>query len=36
MKMEDEVIDSEFDNVVICAGVNTQKFANALGDKMNV
>ena len=36
MKIEDEVINSEFDNVVICAGVNTQKFANALGDKMNV
>jgi len=36
MKMEDEVIDDAFDNVVICAGVNTQKFANALGDKMNV
>ena len=36
VKMEDEVIDYTFDNAVICAGVNTQKFANALGDKMNV
>jgi D-amino-acid dehydrogenase len=26
----------EFDNVVICAGVNTQRFANMLGDSMNV
>ena len=36
MKKEDEVIDEAFDNAVICAGVNTQKFAIALGDKMNV
>ena len=36
MKKEGEVIDNAFDNAVICAGVNTQKFANALGDKMNV
>ena len=36
MKKEDEEIDEAFDNVVICAGVNTQKFASALGDKMNV
>jgi len=36
MKKEDEVIEGTFDNAVICAGVNTQKFANALGDKMNV
>ena len=36
MKKEDEEIDEAFDNVVICAGVNTQKFAIALGDKMNV
>ena len=36
MRVEDEMIDDTFDNAVICAGVNTQKFANALGDKMNV
>ena len=36
MKKEDEVIEGTFDNAVICAGVNTQEFANALGDKMNV
>ena len=36
MKREDEVIDEAFDHAVICAGVNTQKFAIALGDKMNV
>ena len=36
MKKEDEEIDEAFDNVVICAGVNTQRFAIALGDKMNV
>jgi len=36
MKMEDGMIEDTFDNAVICAGVNTQKFANALGDKMNV
>ena len=28
--------NKEFDNVVICAGVNTQEFANKLGDAMNV
>ena len=26
----------EYENVVICAGVNTQNFANKLGDSMNV
>ena len=30
-------LDSEeYANVVICAGVNTQDFANKLGDSMNV
>ncbi|MGB2063433.1 MAG: FAD-dependent oxidoreductase, partial [Gammaproteobacteria bacterium] len=30
-------LDSEeYENVVICAGVNTQNFANKLGDSMNV
>ena len=29
-------MNDAFDNVVICAGVGTQKFANKLGDKMNV
>ena len=36
MRMQDEVIEDTFDNAVICAGVNTQKFANTLGDVMNV
>ena len=26
----------EFDKVAICAGVDTQKFANVLGDRMQV
>ena len=30
------VINEEFENVVICAGVGTQAFADKLGDKMNV
>tara|TARA_Y100000768_G_scaffold322551_1_gene258804 strand:+ start:251 stop:1495 length:1245 start_codon:yes stop_codon:yes gene_type:complete len=36
IKKGDVVIQEAFDNVIICAGVNTQKFANMLGDKMNV
>ena len=28
--------NEEYENVVICAGVNTQNFANKLGDSMNV
>ena len=36
MRNENELINEAFDNVVICAGVGTQKFANRLGDKMNV
>ena len=36
IKKEDAVIQEAFDNVIVCAGVNTQKFANMLGDKMNV
>ena len=29
-------MNDSFDNVVICAGVGTQSFANRLGDKMNI
>ena len=36
IKKEDVEIQKAFDNVIVCAGVNTQKFANMLGDKMNV
>ena len=36
MRHENEIINDDFDNVVICAGVNTQNFANRLGDKMNI
>ena len=36
MRHENEIINGDFDNVVICAGVNTQNFANRLGDKMNI
>ena len=36
MRNENEVFNNNFDNVVICAGVGTQKFADKLGDKMNV
>ena len=35
-RKENEVRNEAFDNVVICAGVGTQKFANKLGDKMNI
>ena len=34
MRHENEIINGDFDNVVICAGVNTQNFANRLGDKL--
>jgi D-amino-acid dehydrogenase len=34
---DEQNLDSEeYENVVICAGVNTQNFANKLGDSMNV
>ena len=36
MRHENEIINDSFDNVVICAGVNTQGFASRLGDKMNI
>tara|TARA_B100001059_G_scaffold100127_1_gene99754 strand:+ start:1474 stop:2712 length:1239 start_codon:yes stop_codon:yes gene_type:complete len=36
MRKENEIINDSFDNVVICAGVGTQGFANRLGDKMNI
>ena len=36
MRKENEIINDSFDNVVICAGVGTQSFANRLGDKMNI
>ena len=36
MRKENEVMNESFDNVVICAGVGTQGFANRLGDKMNI
>jgi D-amino-acid dehydrogenase len=36
MRKENEIINDSFDNVVICAGVGTQDFANRLGDKMNI
>jgi D-amino-acid dehydrogenase len=36
MRHENEIINDSFDNVVICAGVNTQSFASRLGDKMNI
>ena len=36
MRYENEIINDAFDNVVICAGVNTQNFANMFGDKMNI
>ena len=36
MRHENEILNDGFDNVVICAGVNTQNFANRLGDIMNI
>ena len=36
MRKENEIMNDSFDNVVICAGVGTQSFANRLGDKMNI
>ena len=36
MRKENEIINDSFDNVVICAGVGSQGFANRLGDKMNI
>ena len=36
MRKENEVMNEAFDNVIICAGVGTQGFANRLGDKMNI
>lgn len=36
MRYENTLINTNFDNVIICAGVGTQKFANSLGDSMNV
>ena len=32
----DDSVSYNFDNVIVCAGVDTQKIANSLGDKMNV
>lgn len=36
MRCENTLINTNFDNVIICAGVGTQKFADSLGDSMNV
>ena len=36
MRKENEIMNDSFDNVVICAGVGTQRFASRLGDKMNI
>ena len=36
MQAENQIFNERFDNIVICAGVDTQKLANNLGDKMNV
>ena len=36
MRKENEIMNDAFDNVIICAGVGTQSFANRLGDKMNI
>ena len=36
MRYENTLINTNFDNVIICAGVGTQKFADSLGDSMNV
>ncbi len=36
MRKENEVMNEAFDNVIICAGVGTQGFADRLGDKMNI
>lgn len=36
MRKENEVMNEAFDNVIICAGVGTQAFADRLGDKMNI
>jgi len=36
MQAENQIFNERFDNIVICAGVGTQKLANNLGDKMNV
>ena len=36
MRHENEIINDSFDNVVICAGGNTQGCASRLGDKMNI
>ena len=36
MRKENEVMNEAFNNVIICAGVGTQGFANRLGDKMNI
>ena len=36
MRYENTLINTNFDNVIICAGVGTQQFADSLGDSMNV
>lgn len=36
MRKENEVMNEAFNNVIICAGVGTQGFADRLGDKMNI
>lgn len=36
MRKENDIMNDAFDNVIICAGVGTQSFANRLGDKMNI
>lgn len=36
MRKENEVMNQAFNNVIICAGVGTQGFADRLGDKMNI
>ena len=36
IKNDDNENDMSFDNVVVCAGVNTQTFADNLGDSMNI